>query len=44
MTDIAHHRHCGHPQIASTERNKGQINELIRENQDMTEKWQHRLE
>lgn len=28
----------------STERNKGKINVLIRENQDMTGKWQHRLE
>ena len=44
MTDVAHQPHCGHPQIASTERNKGEINELMRENEDMIGKWQHRLE
>jgi hypothetical protein len=43
MRDVAHQTHCGHPQIASTERNKGESNELMRENQDMTGKWQHRL-
>jgi hypothetical protein len=43
-TDIATESHSAYLQTASTDRGGGELDELIRENQLVTGKWQQRLE